>query len=231
MIQLHRISPLDPADAFPDVSSALDQPPGLLAAGGDLSTERLLAAYRRGIFPWYEAGQPILWWSPDPRAIMRPSEFHVSRSLRRTLNRGHYETSIDGDFAGVINSCAAARPGQQGTWITGEMEQAYSRLHELGWAHSVETWHSGALVGGVYGVAIGRVFFAESMFSRSSDASKVALVRLTTDLQRWNFELIDCQMSSPHLASLGMREIPRSDFVAQLERLCSAKPQDGAWTE
>ncbi|MBT8143297.1 MAG: leucyl/phenylalanyl-tRNA--protein transferase, partial [Gammaproteobacteria bacterium] len=160
MIQLHRISPLDPPDAFPDVSSALDQPPGLLAAGGDLSTERLLAAYRRGIFPWYEAGQPILWWSPDPRAIMRPSEFHVSRSLRRTLNRGHYETSIDGDFAGVINSCAAARPGQQGTWITGEMEQAYSRLHELGWAHSVETWHSGALVGGVYGVAIGRVFFA-----------------------------------------------------------------------
>lgn len=231
MSQLHWIKPDDPVDAFPRPDAALEQPAGLLAAGGDLSPERLIAGYRRGIFPWYEAGQPILWWSPDPRAVIIPEELHVSRSLRRTIRRGELSISCDRDYGGVVDGCAAERPGQHGTWITPEMNAAYRRLHELGHAHSVETWSGERLVGGVYGVAIGRVFFAESMFSRASDASKVALYRLAEDLRRWDFRLIDCQMISPHLISLGAREITREHFVALIAELTAVPAAEKAWAK
>lgn len=211
------------------MDAALAHPPGLLAAGGDLSVERLLAAYRRGIFPWYESGQPILWWCPDPRAILIPEQYHVSRSLRRTIRRGHLSTTVDRDFDAVVRACAAPRPGQQGTWITPQVQAAFCELHRLGWAHSVETWHDEELAGGVYGLSIGRVFFAESMFSRVTDASKLALLRLTSMLREWNFPLIDCQIASPHLASLGMTEIPRRDFVRHLDHFCNLSLPAGAW--
>lgn len=230
MRQLHWIKPDDPVEAFPTIGAALEQPAGLLAAGGDLSPQRLLAGYRRGIFPWYEAGQPILWWCPDPRAVIVPGELHVSRSLRRTIRRGLLHTTVDRDYGAVVDGCAAERPGQHGTWITPEMNAAYRRLHALGHAHSIETWHGTKLVGGVYGVALGRVFFAESMFSRASDASKIALCRLVEELQRWNYRLIDCQMTSPHLASLGAREIPRPEFVALVAELTATPASPAAWT-
>lgn len=228
--QLHWIGPADPVDAFPAIDAALEEPAGLLAAGGDLSPQRLLAGYRRGIFPWYEAGQPILWWCPDPRAVIYPDELHISRSLRRTLRRELLVTTCDEAFAAVVDGCAAERPGQHGTWITPEMNAAYRRLHALGHAHSIETWSGDELVGGLYGVALGRVFFAESMFSRESDASKVALVQLVTSLRRWGFGLIDCQMTSAHLASMGAREIPRAKFVATVARLTEQAADAGAWS-
>lgn len=227
--QLHWIGPVDPVDAFPPIEAALEEPAGLLAAGGDLSPERLLAGYRRGIFPWYESGQPILWWCPDPRAVIYPDELHVSRSLQRTLRRGLLQPTIDRAFGAVVDGCAAERPGQHGTWITPAMNAAYRRLHELGHAHSVETWAGDELVGGVYGVALGQVFFAESMFSRESDASKVALVYLTERLRRWKFLLIDCQMTSAHLASMGAREIPRAEFVQAVAALSARPAADRAW--
>jgi leucyl/phenylalanyl-tRNA--protein transferase len=212
-INLYWINPDDPPDAFPPVERALREPNGLLAAGGDLSTERLLAAYRRGIFPWYEIGQPILWWSPDPRMVLFPEELHVSRSLRKTLRRGIFEVTFDQAFANVLDGCGAPRKEGHGTWLTDDMKRAYLCLHQQGHAHSVETWHDGKLVGGLYGVQLGRVFFGESMFSRASDASKVALAHLC----RGNYELIDCQVESPHLRRLGARPMTRHAFLEHLD--------------
>jgi leucyl/phenylalanyl-tRNA--protein transferase len=204
---------------FPPVEQALRQPNGLLAAGGNLTPERLLDAYRHGIFPWFNADDPILWWSPDPRMVLFPSEFKVSHSLRKTLRNQVFEVSTDTAFEQVMRACAAPRDGQSGTWIHDDMISAYTRLHRLGHAHSVETWKDGELVGGLYGVAIGRMFYGESMFSRSNDASKVALAQLAAQLHRWNFGMIDCQMNTPHLESLGAREISRTDFIQNLQKL------------
>ncbi len=210
--------------SFPPVTEALHSPNGLLAAGGDLSAARLLAAYRHGIFPWFGAGDPILWWSPDPRMVLIPSEFRVSHSLRKTLRLRQYAVRVDTAFEQVMRACAAPRAGQAGTWIQEEMIAAYCELHRLGYAHSVETWMGGQLAGGLYGIGIGRMFYGESMFSRSNDASKIALAHLCAQLGRWNFGMIDCQMNTPHLASLGAREIARSDFVARLQDLINYPP-------
>jgi leucyl/phenylalanyl-tRNA---protein transferase len=192
-------------------------PDGLLAIGGDLAPERLLLAYRMGIFPWYADDTPILWWSPDPRLVLFPAELRVSRSLRRVIAKGAYTVTIDRAFRAVIEQCAALRrENQEGTWIVPEMEQAYCRLHTLGYAHSVECWNDGNLAGGLYGVALGRVFFGESMFSRQTDASKVALVHLVNTLRSKGYEMIDCQVTTRHLQSLGAREIPRREFLKRL---------------
>ena len=209
---------LELRDPFPPVAQALKEPNGLLAAGGDLSPARLLDAYARGIFPWFNDGDPLLWWSPDPRMVLVPAELHVSTSLRRTIRRGEFGVTFDRAFRDVMRGCAAPRVDQDGTWITAEMIRAYTRLSALGHAHSVDVWRDGDLVGGLYGVAVGRVFFGESMFSRRTNASKVAIVWLARQLQRWRFELIDCQMSTTHLASLGAREMSREHFLRHLER-------------
>jgi leucyl/phenylalanyl-tRNA---protein transferase len=213
------LSERDAPDAFPPVTRALREPDGLLAAGGDLSPARLLAAYRRGIFPWFSTGQPILWWSPDPRAVLLPEQLRVSRSLAKSIRNKGFETRIDSAFADVISACGSSdlRPG--GTWLSPQMRLAYLRLHTLGHAHSIETWRSGQLVGGLYGVALGRVFFGESMFSTETDASKVALARLCTEVRSRGFQLIDCQVATPHLLSLGAQLIPRSEFIDLLTRL------------
>jgi leucyl/phenylalanyl-tRNA--protein transferase len=217
------------APDFPPVHLALTEPDGLLAAGGDLGTERLLHAYRHGIFPWYCEGQPILWWSPDPRTVLEPAKARVSRSLRRSLKRGGFTVTFDRDFAGVLAGCAAARRDGGGTWITREMNAAYEGLHRKGHAHSIESWHEGQLVGGLYGVAIGRMFFGESMFSRRSDASKVALVHLCRWLQEWNYLLIDCQVHTEHLASLGAVTMSRKSFCAVVESATRQAPAPSAW--
>ena len=201
---------------FPPVSKALKSPNGLLCAGGDLSPERLVDAYAHGIFPWFSEGDPILWWSPDPRMVLFPGELKVSRSLRKNVERGIYETRVDTAFRDVIEACAAPRDGQGGTWIVPEMIEAYTRLHERGYAHSVESWDDDKLVGGLYGVALGNVFFGESMFSRAPDASKVALVKLVDRLKEERYQVIDCQQATSHLASLGAREIPRRAFARLL---------------
>lgn len=201
---------------FPDVNLALREPDGLLALGGDLSPERLLAAYRKGIFPWYNEGQPILWWSPDPRAVLLPSRVKISRSLHKTLKQCRYRITMDQAFREVMEGRAAPRKGASDTWITPAMIEAYNELHARGYAHSVETWRDGRLVGGLYGVALGRVFFGESMFSRSADASKVALVHLVQQLEVWGYGLIDCQVYNDHLASLGAELIPREEFIRSL---------------
>jgi leucyl/phenylalanyl-tRNA--protein transferase len=211
------LSARDAPESFPPVERALDNPPGLLAAGGDLSTARLVAAYRRGIFPWYSPGQPVLWWSPDPREVLPVDELHVSRSLARTLRRRGFATSVDTGFAAVIDACAAPRAASPGTWITPEMRAAYLRLHALGSAHSIEVWLGAELVGGVYGVAVGRVFSGESMFSRVSDASKVALLALASWCRARGHVLIDCQLPSAHLRSLGSRPMQRAEFLAYLD--------------
>ncbi len=215
------LSERDSPDAFPPVERALREPDGLLAAGGDLSPTRLLAAYRRGIFPWYSPGQPILWWCPDPRAVLIPQELRTTRSLSKSIRNKGMQTRIDTDFEAVIEACGSEeiRPG--GTWLSPEMRAAYLRLHQLGHAHSVETWVGDRLVGGLYGVAIGSVFFGESMFSRERDASKVALRRLCDHLVDRGFHMIDCQMATAHLMSLGARLLPRADFIASLERYAS----------
>ncbi len=213
----------DPPTTLPQTSRALTEPNGLLAVGGALSPEWLIHAYRRGVFPWYSAEQPILWWSPDPRAVLLPSEFHTSRSLARSIARRGYQTRINTAFVEVIEACAGPRHGMPGTWITREMHEAYVLLHRRGLAHSIETWHEGRLVGGLYGVGLGRVFFGESMFTRATDGSKVALARLVSECVARNVPLIDCQMPSPHLASLGSRSIPRWDFEARLAELVDSR--------
>jgi len=212
------LSPKDAPEWFPPPEQALDDPAGLLAAGGDLSPARLLAAYRRGIFPWYSPGQPVLWWSPDPRAVLFPQEFRMSRSLGKTLRNGGFRLSVDEDFPAVIDGCAAPRPHSLGTWITPEMREAYLELHHLGRAHSIEARLGGELVGGLYGVRLGGVFFGESMFSGVRDASKVALAHLVALCRRSGIAVIDCQLASRHLESLGARSIPRAQFQTLLEK-------------
>lgn len=224
------ILPSDSDDLrFPPVELA--SPEGLLAIGGDLRRERLLQAYRHGIFPWYNEGQPILWWSPDPRAILLPSELKVSRSLKKTLRKGDYRVTFDTEFAAVIRACAEPREQspEGGTWITPEMNEAYCHLHEQGYAHSVETWARGQLIGGLYGVALGAAFFGESMFSRRVDASKVAFVYLVKQLDAWGYDFIDCQLPSAHLTSLGTKEIRRRDFLQILDRALSRPGRPGPW--
>ena len=223
------LDPHRPDAPFPDVESALREPDGLLALGGDLTSERLVNAYSRGIFPWYSAGQPILWWAPDPRTVLFPERLKVSRSLRKTLRKRLFEVSFDRAFDRVIAACAAPRSDGPGTWITSEMVAAYRALHRQGIAHSVEVWRGNELAGGLYGLALGRVFFGESMFSRASDASKVALVRLVGAAMDWGYRLIDCQVYSEHLLSLGAELVPRSEFSRVLRELVPSAPA-AAWT-
>jgi leucyl/phenylalanyl-tRNA--protein transferase len=223
------LDPQDPDGPFPPLQYALREPDGLLAIGGDLTPGRLLRAYRQGIFPWYSAGQPILWWSPDPRAVLFPHQVHLGRSLRKTLRKAPCRISLDQSFDQVIASCAGPRPGADGTWITPEMRAAYGELHRLGHAHSVEAWQEGRLVGGLYGIAIGRAFFGESMFSQVPDASKIAFAHLVRQLETWGFELIDCQMQTGHLARFGARPIPREKFVRHLARACEAPDVPAPW--
>ncbi len=220
---------LDGDSPFPPLESARNEPNGLLAVGGDLSPQRLLEAYRHGIFPWFSEGDPILWWSPDPRMVLFPDELKISRSLAKALRNRRYEVRFDREFEGVVRACAAPREGQPGTWITPEMRSAYLRLHQLGYAHSVETWIDGELVGGLYGVALGAAFFGESMFARVRDASKIALVHLVRKLQAEGYGMIDCQMRTGHLASLGAREIPRSHFAQRLRELVDYARTPGSW--
>lgn len=204
-------------------------PEGLLAIGGDLSPARLLAAYAHGIFPWYNRGQPILWWSPDPRMVLFPGELRVRRSLEKRVRNAGFEVTLDRAFADVVAGCAAPRGEEAGTWITTEMYEAYCALHALGYAHSTECWLRGELVGGLYGVALGRAFFGESMFSRAPDASKVALVRLVQHLGARDYRFVDCQVRSAHLASLGARDISRAEFLRRLEEALTQPTERGPW--
>ena len=220
---------LAPTDPFPPLDKALIEPNGLLAVGGGLSPQRLITAYRLGIFPWFNVNEPVLWWSPDPRMVLFPNELKISRSLRKALNKGQYKICMDCHFRQVMQACAAPREGQDGTWIQPEMILAYTKLHQMGLAHSVEVWMDDVLVGGLYGVALGKVFFGESMFSTLSDTSKIAFVHLVRQLQEWNFELIDCQVKTAHLASLGAREIPRTEFSRQLNVLITSVDKGDAW--
>jgi leucyl/phenylalanyl-tRNA--protein transferase len=219
---------LGDALAFPDPQESL--PSGLLAVGGDLSCERLLLAYSLGIFPWYSEGDPILWHSPDPRMVLVPSALHVSHSLEKTLRSGRYDVRYDSDFAAVVRACAESpRPREQGTWITDAMQRAYTELHRRGYAHSVEAWEGNRLAGGLYGVSLGGAFFGESMFSARPDASKVALATLAAQLVRWRFDLIDCQLPTPHLARLGAEPWPRARFLEALARSLERPTRRGAW--
>ena len=218
---------LQAKDPFPPVERALQAPNGLLAAGGELSMERLLEAYRHGVFPWYSGNEPVLWWSPDPRMVLYCAELKVSRSLSKSARNKGFEVRVDTAFTAVLEGCAD-RP--QGTWLGGDMKKAYQRLHRAGFAHSFETWREGELVGGLYGVAIGRMFYGESMFSRETDASKVALVALVGELRAREFPLIDCQMHTPLLASLGAREIPRRTFLRELAALVNYDVSPGKWS-
>lgn len=226
------ISWLNPGDPFPPVETALADPNGLLCAGLELNAERVLAAYERGIFPWYSEGQPVLWWSPDPRMVLFPGNFRLHRSLRKTLHHANYEIRTDTRFEDVMRACAEPRPDQDGTWISEDIVDAYTALHWAGFAHSVETWIGDELVGGLYGIALGRVFFGESMFVRRTDASKIAFAHLMAQLTRWNFALVDCQQQTEHLASLGAAPVPRAAFVDALKQLVPAAatpPRTGKW--
>ena len=215
---------------FPSPHEA--DPGGLLAVGGDLGSARILLAYSMGIFPWYSEGEPILWWSPDPRCVLDLDDFHVSRRLRRVLNQGRFRVTFDEDFRGVIRACASVeRRGQEGTWITPEMERAYVRLHQAGVAHSVECWLGEDLVGGIYGIALGRGFFGESMFHRETDASKVVVARLVDRLAGWDFHFIDAQVTTSHMLSLGAREVPRALFLEDLEEALRHPTRRGSWRE
>ena len=226
------ISWLNPGDPFPPAETALSDPNGLLCVGLEVTPELVLVAYERGIFPWYSEGQPVLWWSPDPRMVLLPHNFRLHRSLRKSLRHCEYEIRVDTSFDAVMRACADPRLEQGGTWISEAIIAAYSALHHAGFAHSVETWMDGELVGGLYGIALGRVFFGESMFVRRTDASKIAFAHLVTQLKRWQFELIDCQQETEHLASLGAAPISRKEFLDALKRLV---PEDafsvraGAW--
>lgn len=221
---------IGPQLAFPPPQ--LSEPDGLLALGGDLSARRLLLAYRHGIFPWFSAGSPILWWSPDPRTVLFPRELHVSRRLQRQLRQERFEVKADSAFDQVISCCAAnRRPGREDTWITPEMKKAYIRLHGMGYAHSIEAWRDGRLAGGLYGVSLGSLFFGESMFTLESNASKVALARLAEKAIEWGFRLIDCQMHTEHLSGLGARGIPRDEFLQHLKEGLLSPDRRGKWTQ
>lgn len=215
--------------SFPPLDRALKEPNGLLAMGGDLTPQRLLEAYRKGIFPWFNEGEPILWWSPDPRMVLFPDELRISRSLSKELKKSDYQIRADHRFSEVMQACAAPRKGQAGTWIHPEMIAAYTTLHEMKFAHSVEMWVDDELVGGLYGIALGQIFFGESMFSRAPNASKIAFVHLVKQVQEWGFGLIDCQVKTNHLASLGAREIPRAAFAQYLRELISESPGGEHW--
>lgn len=223
------LSPGDPCDAFPPVEAALREPDGLLAAGGDLSSERLLYAYRCGIFPWYEDGQPLLWWSPDPRCILKPGAIHLSRRLSRSLRRSTAEVRFNRSFGNVIRACAGPRRSGQGTWITPDMIMAFEKLHHEGWAHSVEIWQDDSLIGGLYGLAIGRAFFGESMFSNDANASKIALLTLSRMMDSSEFGIVDCQVPSSHLLGLGATLIPRRAFMDILTPLCNPQIRFENW--
>lgn len=218
---------------FPDVKLALHEPDGLLAIGGDLSVERLVSAYPQGIFPWYSEGQPILWWSPDPRMVLQPSEVKISRSLAKNIRNKSFKITFDQNFIDVISACSEPRLEkgikQNDTWILDEMIEAYVKLHEAGYAHSIECWQNDELVGGLYGIAIGNVFFGESMFSRVSDASKVAFIYLSKQLEKWNFQLIDCQVYSAHLESLGAKMISRKKFISLLKQFAVNDGEHNTW--
>jgi len=218
-----------PDSPFPAAESALDEPDGLLAWGGGLEPQRLLTAYSKGIFPWYSSGQPLLWWSPSVRCVIFPAEVHVSRRLSRVLRQKRFELTADRAFDAVVEACATVRRGNDGTWITPEMAAAYGRLHRLGYAHSVETWRDGRLVGGIYGIALGRMFFGESMFSRAPDASKVALVSLCRWMQRHAFRLLDCQLCNPHLERMGAVALPRNAFLQLLASNRAKTDHLGNW--
>lgn len=224
------IQHLGDSSEFPPSCEALDYPNGLLAVGGGLTSQRLLAAYRRGIFPWYEEPQPVLWWTPNPRSVLFPDELHISRSLRKTLRRDKFRLAVDGQFARVMGECAQLRMDGLGTWIDDDMIAAYSTLHALGFAHSIEVLdEDGVLLGGLYGVALGQVFFGESMFSRANDASKVALVALVSILRRGGFQMIDCQVQNDHMNSLGARSIKRLDFERHLAQTVDIETDTGVW--
>ncbi|MCZ8131400.1 MAG: leucyl/phenylalanyl-tRNA--protein transferase [Steroidobacteraceae bacterium] len=218
----------DGPQSLPPAGSALAEPNGLVAAGGALTPDWLIHAYRHGIFPWYTRGQPILWWSPDPRCVLWPGSFRRTRSLEKSIRNRGYETRVNVDFAAVLDGCAAPRDGEPGTWITPEMRRSYLELHGLGWAHSVETWAEGRLVGGLYGVQVGGLFFGESMFTRERDASKVAFAALVDRCEAAGIELIDCQLHTGHLASLGAVTIPRAEFLSHVARLAAAAWPPGA---
>ncbi|MCW8908506.1 MAG: leucyl/phenylalanyl-tRNA--protein transferase [Sedimenticola sp.] len=225
------LDPDNPNEPFPPVEQAEVDPDGLLAVGGDLCPSRLLNAYRQGIFPWYSDDQPILWWSPDPRTVLFPGDVKVSKSLRKAMRRQEYRFSFDQDFPRVIAGCAMPQPGREETWITEHMKNAYIELHRMGYAHSAEIWEQNRLVGGLYGVAIGRAFFGESMFSLVPNASKIALVHLARALEERGFGLIDCQVYTPHLISMGATEISRRQFIGLLDRLCDLPDDNGIWKE
>ncbi len=220
----------DPGSPFPASNQALETPNGLLAWGGDLHSERLLNAYRAGIFPWYSQGQPLLWWSPAPRCVIFPADIYMSKRTCRRYNSGQFTLTADKDFTGVIQACAESRADEGGTWITREMLDAYCDLHQMGHAHSIETWQNGELVGGIYGLAIGAVFFGESMFTRQTDAGKIALIALCRQLERWSFSMLDCQVSNPHLMRMAAVEISRREFEQHLVQGIARIRPAGPWT-
>jgi len=221
---------LGPEDPFPPVERALVEPDGLLAAGGGLSVRRLLDAYSRGIFPWFSDGDPILWWSPDPRMVLPPRDLHISRSLRRRLRQRDFTVTADTAFDAVLDACAGPRDGEAGTWLVPAMRRAYAALHQAGFAHSIEVWMDDALAGGIYGVAIGRMFFGESMFSARTNGSKIAMAYLAAQLDHWGFPLIDCQLETEHLTSLGATLMPRAPFVREVARLVQEPPTPPVWS-
>jgi leucyl/phenylalanyl-tRNA--protein transferase len=231
MSRLPWLAENSPPESLPPADAASLEPNGLLAVGGSLEPDWLIHAYTHGAFPWYNPGEPILWWSPDPRAILKPRDLKISRSLQRSIRNRGYRVTADTDFASVISACAQPREGAAGTWITRQMKSAYCQLHAMGYAHSFEAWRDGELVGGLYGVAIGRVFFGESMFTRATDASKVAFAAAVAYLARRDFRLIDCQVESAHMTSLGATAIRRTEFVALLDKHCSDPDPTGSWSE
>ena len=228
-LRLYWLDPADPDHGFPDPAMALEQPNGLLAMGGDLSPQRLRNAYANGIFPWYNPEESILWWSPNPRTVFKTDEIYVSRRLARSLRQGNYAVTLDRDFSGVLAGCAGTRSSNPGTWLGSEMRAAYKRLHAAGDAHSVEVWRHGRLVGGLYGVSLGRIFFGESMFSTERDTSKIALTLLARQLQAWGFALMDGQVGSPHLYRMGAFDMPRSEFLAALKRARGLSAPPSPW--
>ena len=215
----------DETAPFPPIDQAIDEPNGLLAAGGTLSHQRLVSAYRAGIFPWYSPGEPILWWSPDPRCVLVPDQLHISKSMRKRLKKDDYHVTFNRNFSAVIDACSAPRKGEDGTWITNEMKAAYEKLHQQGLAHSVEVYIEGELVGGLYGLSMGKLFFGESMFSKVKDCSKIAFIKMVEQLQKWGYALIDCQVSNDHLFSLGAQEITWDEFQCYLDQYIDSHTQ------
>lgn len=228
-MQLPILDPQTPDQDFPAIETALADPDGLLAVGGCLSSQRIINAYRQGIFPWYSPEEPILWWSPNPRLVLFPNELKLSRSLKKTIRQGIYTITYDQVFSQTMQHCAAPRDKDTGTWITDEMFQAYTNLHHQGVAHSFEAWFDGELVGGLYGIAIGQVFFGESMFHKKTDASKVAFSALVHHLIKWGYQLIDCQVHTDHLSSFGAKNIKRDEFCKLIQHYCSIQPNIAAW--